>query len=616
MIKQKLKTFIQGSLISYSVKSILLMTGVYMIAINFATLRLWVVVVGVFILSTPVFISGVYSITISKISLINIFSNHGIIFKLYSARLLRILIWLIWSIFSSVFVLFQFHTYDKIEWLVFFSTAPVFYFLYSASIYLIAKELKGYLVINTALRWARVICPLVMLAIYIYATKDLESSDHYKNIIEAIEDKKSKVSDMNGSAFVYELSQTLAFYEGIKSYAISKLGDYNSISYLLALSAGVLIVSFNACSMLSCLLIPKKEYLRIFSQPLSMDDPESVSGRRIAISAATITFLTLFVYLPIFSYIETKFQVEGVNIVRKSTESFITLNIDKIDNLYFKTGTIDQINNAKYIALQKINKVDTNLIQMEHTIDNSFTRLYSNVDDYLDWYFSLGGDYGILMNLLTGDLDEYLKNNFEKFIFKEDTFKDLENLHAKTLSTYSDIQNEYNNSVNKIMTENKVDPSYYKLDIKQSTTLAKTLSPPVSQELISLNKKLMTISGGGAIGGIITAVIGKKIVAKITGKSIFKAATKALTKFIASKAVSTGGIAAGATSGAIIGSSVPILGTVLGGVLGGIIGGIAVDKAILKLDEEINRKQFKHEIIASIDQTKAELKSKLFSTDQ
>ena len=617
MIKKISKACTQESLVSYLVKSLLLMTGIYLIAIKFAILDFWIVVVGVLILSAPVFISGVYSITISKISLVNIFSNQGIIFSLYSARLLRMFIWLIWSIFSSVFILVQFHTYKKFDWIIFFSTAPVFYLVYSASKYLIAKELKTYLVTNTALRWARVICPIIMLAVNIYATIHYEPANHYSNIIEAVKDKKLEVSDIQGSNFVRELSETLAFYEGIKLYALSKLEDYNSNWYLLALFVGWLIVSFNACSMLSCILIPKKEYLRIFSGPLSIDEPAPISNRRIAMITAIITFITLFVYLPIFSYIETKFQVEGVNIIRKSTESFITLSVDKINNLYFKPGTIDQINNAKYSTLQKLNKVDIHVVQMEHIFDESFIKLYSNVDDYLDWYYSLEAEYGRLLKLLNGDLDEYLKNNLERLIYKKDIFQDLENAHAKNLSIHSDIQNEYKQTVKKIMDENRIDPSYYTTDVKQNISLDIVLTPPVSQELISLNKKLMTISGGGAIGGVITAAIGKKIVAKITGKSIFKAASKALTKFIASKAVSTtGGIAAGATSAAIIGSTVPVVGTILGGMIGGIIGGVAVDRVILKLDEEMNREQFRNEIIASIDLTKEELRSNLFPNQQ
>ncbi len=398
----------------YLFKALLLMTFIYLMASKFAVSRFWIVVLGVFLFSIPIFICGIYTQTVHRISRLSRFSNQGLLFRLLSGRTLSVIFWILWSLFSSFFMLIQFHTYDNFQWKVFFLTVPVFWCIFILNKRFLALELKPYLVFNTALEWSRWICPFIMLAIFIVVNAYFGEIHQYSSIIGAINDKKFAVADMTGSNLVLEFSQSLVFYDGIKVYALSRLGEHGTIWYLLVLSIGGLVVFFNACAMLSCLLIPKEEYLRLFA-PLSLTDkPEPISVSRIATISAITTFLAFFIYLPIFSYIEAGVQSNGINKFRQATESYITVNLEQIDNAYFKSGTLQKLNNAKTKVLQDLLKFDNSLANLDGLIDTAFNKLESNVDAYLDWYYSLEGEYGRIGNLLIGELDSYMKEKLEE----------------------------------------------------------------------------------------------------------------------------------------------------------------------------------------------------------
>ena len=608
-----------GQLIIFSIylfKSLLLMAIIYFIVSKFAVSRFWIVVLGVFLFSIPICICGIYTNTIHKISRLSHFSKQGLLYRLLSGRYLAIIFWIAWSIGSSFFMLIQFHTYDSFQWKVFFLTIPVFWCVFTLSKRLIVEELKPYLVINTALEWSRWLCPFIMLIIYIVLNLYFGETRHYSSIIDAIDNKKFAVADMTGSDLVLEFSQSLAFYDGIKAYALSRFGDHETIWYLLILSVGGLIVFFNACAMLSCLLIPKEEYLRLFAPLSATDKPEPLSASRIAVISAIATFLIFFIYLPIFSYIEAGVQSNGINTFRQATESYITLNLEQIDNTYFKSGTLDKLNNAKAKALQDLHKFDNSLANLDNLIDTAFKKLESNVDAYLDWYYSLEGEYGRIGNLLIGELDNYMKEKLEDYLQQQDAFRDVQATITDTIALHDEVQKEYEKTAKNIMAENRIDPAYFSVDVRQHISLENALKAPIHKDIINLKNRLMLSAGGGAVVGLITATVGKKIIAKVAGKAVLKTASKALFKVFASKTVgSAGGAAAGAATGAVIGSIIPGIGTAIGagvgGAAGGIAAGLAVDAVILKLDEEMNRQEFKNEMLTSINATRLEFKSEL-----
>ena len=419
---------------------------------------------------------------------------------------------------------------------------------------------------------------------------------------------------MTGSALVQEVSRYLAFYDGVKSYALGRLGALDALWQLALLSIGNLVIFYNAGAILSCFLIPGVEYRRVFGPLSDADRPQPVPFSRIAAISAVTAFLTLFIYLPLFCYIEIWVQqTPEVVKARQHAESWAIPKLEQIGDGFFKEGTIAQLEMAKIEALHT---VEISLIHLEAQTDRAFDRLKGNVDQYLDWYYSLVGEYTRIANLLVGELQDYMVKKLEESLQQGDAFKEVEVALNSALSEYGTARQLYQQAAEKILNENRATPAGSSFQVVQKVSLKEMLDPPIHQDMIGMQHRLMAGGVSGAAAGAVTAVVVKKIIAKIMGKNALKLAAKALTKVVVSKtAGSIGGAGVGAAAGAAIGSVVPFLGTAVGAVIGGIVGGIivgvTVDKMLIELEEVINRDEFKREIISAINEARMEFKAKL-----
>ena len=586
----------------------------FLVAKNFATNHFWIVVVSVYLFSVPIVLCGIYVNTIIQIRRLNLFAKRGWIFKFISSRPLKITLWICWALVTSFFILVQFHTYNYLEWFVFFLVIPVFWFVFKILQKIISHELKPYIVTSIALTWTRRLCPLILLFAYVFLLNYFGEITAYSSLRAAINSKKAAVVDMAGSALIQEVSQYLAFYDGIKAYALGHFGALDALLPLALLAIGNLVIFYTACTILSCFFIPAMEYRRIFGPLSDADRPQMVPISRIAAISAITAFLSLFIYLPTFSYIELYFQqTPELAKVRQNVESLTVQRLEKIDDAFFKEGTLAQLQNAKIEALHN---TEIALAHLEGQADRAFDRLEANVDHYLDWYYSLLGEYTRISNLLVGELENYIAKKLKDSLQQGDAFEEVQVALDNLFSKYENAHKAYQQAAQKIMKENRIINKKPSFQIVQSASIEDVLNPPIHQDVVNLQHRVIVGGVGGAAAGLVTAVVVKKILGKVLGKSLLKLAAKALSKVVISKTAGTaGGAAVGATAGAAIGSVVPGLGTaagaVVGGIVGGIVVGVSVDKLLIELEEAISREDFKREILSAIDEARMEFKAKL-----
>jgi hypothetical protein len=596
-------------LFSYFFKALIWAGLIFLLAKEFAVNDFWIVVLSVFLLSIPIGVSGIYGSTIRQIRRLTIFAEKGWFYRLFFGRSLKIVLWTCWALGTSFFMLVQFHTYAKLEWFVFFLIIPVFWIVFSLFRRLFVHEFKAYIITHMALTGARLLSPIIMLVIYYVLMRYFGNIPEYASFQQAIYAQKAAVADMTGSALVWEVSQYLAIYDGTKAYVLGRLGGQDTLWALISIGLGGYVIFYNACAMLSCFLIPGVEYRRLFN-PLSDDKPQAIALSRIATIVAVFTFISLFIYLPLFAYIEFWVkQTTKITHARQSTESQFIQKLEQIDNVFFKQGTLEQLQAAK---IDSLHKVDISLAQLDGQIDRAFDRMETNVDGFLDWYYSLVGEYARIASMMTGALEDYTAKKLTDYLQQGDAFKEVQAALNHALETHDIAQHDYLHDAQKIMAQNRIDPAGSPVQVVQSIPLKDILNPPIHQDIISLQHKL----GGAAISGILTAVVVKKIIAKLVAKNVLKLAAKALTKVVISKTAGTaGGAGTGALAGAAIGSAVPVLGTATGAVIGAIIGGIvigvSVDKMLIELEEAINREEFKSEILSAVQQARVEFKAQL-----
>lgn len=604
-----MKINFKNEMFLFSIKSFILMLAFYFFANNFTVKNLWFVELSVFIVSLPIGISSIYIGTIKKIQILSNFINRGWLFSFFSGRTIKVIFWIVWALVSSFFMLIQFHSYDGFQWFIFFLTTPIFWLIFSYFKKLIAHEFKPYLVINTALEWTRMLCPFIMLVIYITLNFIFPDIQRFESIYDAIKFKEQALQDMTGSPLVYELSRILAIYDGFKAYALAGIGQENRLMAILVLGIGSFVIFYNACAILSCLVIPLVEYRRLFNPLNPIDNPEALPNTSIALISGIFTFIFLFIYVPIFAYLDTwTLEIQNARVIVEST---VTAKVEEIDQVIYKSGTLKEIETLKINTLKRM-YLSTELLNSQ--IDRSFDSMINKVDNYLDWYYSLEGEYTRIAKMLMGELDEYMENQLKITLQQGDAFKDVQIAIEKAIKEHDLAQQEYLNSVRPILEKNRIfDENGYKKIILKKSSLSSVLTPPSHQDIINIKSRLFT-TGSTVAAGFVTAIVGKKIVAKVIGKSTLKIASKSLLKVAASKVAGSGsGAAAGAVAGGAIGSVIPGLGTAAGAVVGGILGaigvGVATDAAILKLEEVYSRDSFRKEIINSINESKKEFKT-------
>ncbi len=612
--------------LAFALKTLIWGVIVYLLGSTFGSREYWVFVLGLFALSLPVALSGFYTATINQIRRLTFFTQRGWVHALFSRRLLKGLFWVGWALVSSFFLLIQFHTSTRLEWTVFFLTAPVFWILFQLSRKLIAREMQPFLVTSMALGWARTLTPLVMVPAYVLTLLFLAAPTHYPSLSEAIDAQKAHVADMTGSALVYEVSQYLAVYDGAKAYFLGNppgilagpdaspttFSDVNSDTVWAAALVGLggLVVFFNACAMLSCLLIPGLEFRRIFGPLTPARIPPPVPHRRYAAIVAVFTFVALFIYLPAVTSLESLIRsnpelTHEMAQARESAEAWVVPRLEQIDEQYFRPGTIDRLHQAQ---LQALRTVEASMDRLEEQVDLAFDALETNVDGYLDWYYSLPGEYARIMHLLVGQIETYMIRKLEESLLAGEPFKNVELALSKAMAEHETALQAYHEAARRIMDENRVAPpkDADKVSVERRISLNEVLNPSMHVDVIGFHPR---IGGGAVAAGVVSAAVAKKIVGKVAGKNVIKLAAKSLAKVVAGK---TAGSAGGAAAGAVAGFAVAgPAGAVVGGVVGGLAAGVTVDKMLLMLEEAISREDFKQEILAAVQEAREEFKAGL-----
>ena len=582
----------------FSIMAVVWLVAAYLAGQQILNLPFGFVVFSVLVFAIPIALSGAYCSAVNQARAMSYYQTSGWIYKLRSGRLLRSMAWVIWALISSFFVLLQFSTYSRWEWLTLCLAVPIFWLVHWTCNRVLASELKKrYVVVSTAIYWTRILCPICVLVVYGVLVSIFVESPSYASLHEALLATRIGTPEIAGSSVVQASMFVISLVNGGKAYlgsGLKQISEYFPIG--LAVLSGW-VVFFNASSTFACFVIRPVEYRRVFG-PISVDDvPPPLSGRRLAMSIAIVIFVSFFLYVPMFAQLEDVIRREPVIL---ETLNQVQIEAERIDNAYYTPGTIKLIEVEKAVALGKVN-LSRSLL--EGQVDRAFDQMAGNVDSYLDWYYSLTGEYSRIAKLMMGEIETYMETTLAEKLKEEESFKPIAAAIEAAFAMRQTAATEYQQSVKEILDRGRLTVAESSVKSIANIGLDDILTLPSHADEVTLKSRL-------ASGAVATGV--GAVAAKVASKGLFKAAAKALSKVAVSKAT---GAAVGAGVGMAAGSVIPGVGTVIGGVIGGVIAGLFVDKALLKLEEAISRESFKNEILASIGESRMKLKEGLFQTN-
>jgi len=555
------------------------------------------VVISVFVFAVPIAISGAYSSAVDQTRMLSYYKTSGWFFRLFSGGLIRSVLWVIWALFSSFAMLLQFSTYSGLEWFTLGLAIPVFWHVHQFCNKVFSCELrKRYVVSSFAISWTRWICPFFLVALYAILTSIAAQPPNYTSLAEAVAAMRLSTPEVAGSSVVQAALLLISFLNGTKAYLGSNLKQFGEYVPLSLILVGSYIVFFNVSATFASFAIPRKEHRRIYA-PLSDEEiPPPLTRSRVAIAAAVVTVVILFIYVPVFVHLEEGARANpGLYTLLKNAQ----LNVEKIDDEFYRPGTLKVIELAKASALAKAN---LSRALLDSQIDRAFDQMGSNVDGYLDWYYSLSGEYTRLARLMTGDIEKYMEEKLVEMLRQEDALKPVIAGLELALANHKKDTDAYQQEVKTLLVNNRIQVPEFGAQGIPGVASDRLLVLPPRLDVVTMQSRV--------VGGAAAAAIGAVIVARIVSKGLFKAAGKALSKVAITKATGTAG---GAAFGATVGSVVPGAGTVIGGIMGGAIAGILTDKMLLKLEEAISREDFKNEIQDAIRESRSKFKGELFS---
>lgn len=571
--------------------------------------QLWFALLVTFLFGLPIYFAAIYGVTIQRIYLSSQFKKLGILHWLFTRRILAYIWWMLWSVIFAFLLLCYLGSAEKQEWIAFFIAIPIFAIIYAIFYPIAAREYKPYIAVHKSLAWSRWVASLVMALLFVMFVSHSGESQYYASLAEAVAMESQKLDGTTSSILILETNRILGFIEGLKRYALGNLYSFNGALYLGAVFLGCVLFFYNIALGISSFMVPAAEYRRVFGPIQDTDQPPSIPPLAWAITSAFTTFFLLFIYVPSTVYVDAwlRSNPETVSELHTSRQAVIE-TVERIGDEYYKPGTTGQIEQA---YLESLGRLEASIGKLRETTDVGFKQMIDNVDDYLDWYYSLPGEYERIVALATGVLENWMAEKLQSYLMKGNVFGPVQQSIEEVLKNNQQLRSEHLQKVEQILAENRVEPvNVSQLDVVKHASLNALKEPPAHSVIVNLENRML-ISGGIGTAGAITGAIAGKITAKVAGKGVIKLGAQALIKVTAGKAVSAlGGAAAGAATGMAIGSIIPGIGTAIGAAIGGIIGGVAigltVEKLLLVLEETFSRDEFKRQILEAITEERIE----------
>ena len=244
-----------------------------------------------------------------------------------------------------------------------------------------------------------------------------------------------------------------------------------------------------------------------------------------------------------------------INVCQSDT---VNADIDNLDN---------KIKEHRNIAQKEISQF------LQTAAKESKKELSENIDKYLDWYYSVSGEYQRLGTALASLAADKVQSAVDKNI-KEIISNPLEEKYSNSIDNINNIiikpfarliENEFQNSSTGVI--DCIGSNTPGLMARDSAAAVGS----VTSGLVAARTIAVRSSAG----------IAKRVAATSVGKLLFKTSVK--------KAVSTGaGAGAGALAGLVCGPAAPVCSSV-GAIIGGVTVWLSVDTAVIKIDESLNR---------------------------
>lgn len=548
------------------------------------------------------------------------------------------------AVFIAGFVL-EAPAWEASEWVLVAAAVPVYPLVFLLVYRLMRRQLRPVHRISGAVGWSVWIAGALLCAAYL-ALCLAQPAATFESAAAAFDSVAQPFAD-SPSALMREAGVLAAFSDGLAAYGASKAAEVSGAGYLaikVALNASAF---FGVANLLGLCMLGWFELKRVFlpleagpasdagadmgadasaaSSPSApapgpgalpaADAPDTGPGAPVEPAPAVVpapapapaplrAAVATFVALPIM--LAAAFLVADAMVARAAqtqeytaAERFVRdqmgLAVFVLDGHYYDQAAVEALlEEARAASTALSEEAEATLVPL---INASFDARLANVDAYLDWYYSLPADYERLVTMVTGTVEDFMRDQFTANIEAgiddtalEDALRDLaERAAALEEDTASRLAEFEIAGVPEWLLMEKVPlgPDF----------MSGALEP--SARILSAGERLGLGAGTGIVTGAAAKHVAKNLATKVVEKQFFK-------EFVKKVAGKLGGRAVSAAVGGAVGTIGGPLGTVVGAAVG-TAAGVGIDYGMVKLDEWQNRESYREEIVQLIEEERSEM---------
>ena len=231
---------------------------------------------------------------------------------------------------------------------------------------------------------------------------------------------------------------------------------------------------------------------------------------------------------------------------------------------------------------------------IQRGIEAAFAPIYEGIPPFLDWHYSIIGQYVELGQAAFGRLQEELAARL---------FAGLEWRIADASADVDRVmRDEMRESVELWMRNEAQTLPTEALRTTYQRMLDATVPATIQRFTVSAVPSGIVAAGAGSAGTAAAATVAKGLAKKLTASTFVKTVGKAVAKV----GSPLGAAAAGAAAGAILGPAGAAI-----GVLAGATAWLALDSAFVNVDEHLNRSALERDLIGLVDESKEQVKTAL-----
>ncbi|MBS3017843.1 hypothetical protein DJFAAGMI_00571 [Comamonas sp. PE63] len=309
---------------------------------------------------------------------------------------------------------------------------------------------------------------------------------------------------------------------------------------------------------------------------------------RNAVPSSAAPLLALVAVLVLGILVQTTAALDGLARAQESPLALKRLpECERIGQQLYSLGTLDA---TRQQVLQLLGRAQAGQALCQ-SIPEMGRQLDAAVERYLDWYFSLGAEWGRILSLLTGDVSQFLQNKLSETLGATPGLEGwVQTLQKQALSSGAAL------AEGQQRIEETLARHHLALSPGQCLVRTEVASLPALELLGDARQRLTASALVGTGGGAFAAAV--------AGKAMAKASMKAAGKVLAKAAAKQGlGKAGAAVAGAAVGSVVPGVGTAVGAVAGAVAGvvlGVGIDWAALYAEELLTRDAMRADLRAAL----------------